>query len=462
MNPPAGGGRPRLRARTEWRARTQWRPRTPRRLLSVASLRPLRSRDFALVWAAALVSNIGSWVQTVAVGVLVTSLTGEAKWTGLVAAAAFVPLGVLSPVGGAVADRVDRRRLLLGTTVGETFFACLLAVLVGTGHASPLGVTLVVFGGGCMTGLGFPAYQAILPDLVDREDLLGASSLSMAQYNLGRVVGPALAGIVLVLGSYTWAFTLNAASFGAVMVALLLVHLPPPAPSDEPPALWARIRVGARGARAEPGCRTAILAIAVAALLLSPFIALIPAVALKLFGEKESGTSVLITAQGVGAVAGALALASLARRFGRRRVLVVNLLVVPVLLAVYAAAPSLPAAAVALTAVGAAYVGLLSGLGTVVQLRAPAELRARILSLYMVALGTIYPVGAIVQGAIGDRVGLRATTAGCAALFVVVVVVAGVLRPDLAGSFEDPIGVAEGDVATARGDYLDRPQNVDV
>jgi MFS family permease len=404
---------------------------------SIAALRPLQRREFALVWSAALVSNIGSWVQTVAVSVLVTALTGQARWTGLVAAAAFVPIGVLSPVGGVIADRVDRRRLLLTTTVGETFFACLLAVLVGTGHASPVGVTLIVFGGGCMTALGFPAYQAILPDLVEREDLLAASSLSMAQYNLGRVGGPALAGLVLVLGSYTWAFALNAASYGAVMTALLVVRLPPAVATEEPPGLRARLAAGARGARAEPGCRTAILTIAVTALLLSPFIALIPAVALKLFGQKESGTSVLITAQGIGAVMGALGLASLARRRGRRRVLVANLVLVPFLFFAYAVSPSLPVAAVALAALGAGYVGLLSGLGTVVQLRAPAALRARILSLYMVALGTIYPLGAVAQGALADRFGLRVVTAGCAALFLAVVAVAGLTRPDLAAAFDD-------------------------
>ena len=179
---------------------------------ALSSLRPLRRRDFALVWSAALVSNIGSWMQTVAVGVFVTARTGQAGWTGLVAAAAFLPMGVLSPVGGAMADRVDRRRWLLVTTIGETLFATALAVLAGTGHATPLNVTVVVFCGGTMTALGFPAYQAILPDLVAREELLGAISLSSAQYNLGRVVGPALAGLVLAAGSYTWAFALNAAS----------------------------------------------------------------------------------------------------------------------------------------------------------------------------------------------------------------------------------------------------------
>ncbi|HUR22575.1 MAG TPA: MFS transporter [Acidimicrobiales bacterium] len=407
------------------------------RLLSLASLRPLRQRDFAVVWSAGLVSNVGSWVQIIAVGILVTELTGQARWTGLVAAAAFVPVGVLSPIGGAIADRVDRRRLLLGTTIGETLAAVLLAVLVGTGNASALAVTAVVFAGGCMTALGFPAYQAILPDLVGREDLLGASSLSMAQWNLGRVVGPVLAGAVLVAGSYTWAFALNAASYGAVVLALLTVRLPTPSPSDEAPGLWARIVAGARGANAEPGCRTAILTMAVTALLLSPFIALIPAVTLKLFAGGEGATSLLIGAQGVGAVAGALTLASLARRYGHRRVLVANLLALPFLLTLYAAAPTLAIAAIVLVVVGGCYVNVLSGLGTVVQLRAPETLRARILSLYMLALGTVYPLGAVLQGALGDRLGLRAVTAGGAALYLVVLIAAGVGRPDLVAALDD-------------------------
>ncbi|HWI03580.1 MAG TPA: MFS transporter [Acidimicrobiales bacterium] len=328
---------------------------------------------------------------------------------------------------------------MLGTTIGETVAAVLLAVLVGTGNASAAAVTALVFAGGCMTALGFPAYQAILPDLVDRDELLGASSLSMAQYNLGRIVGPVLAGAVLVAGSYTWAFALNAVSYGAVVVALFLVRIPPPAPlaDEDQVGLWSRIVAGARGARAEPGCRTAILTIAVTALLLSPFIALIPAVTLKLFGGGGGATSLLIGAQGVGAVAGALTLASLARRYGHRRVLVFNLVVLPFLLAAYAAAPALWVAAVVLVAVGAFYVNVLSGLGTVVQLRAPDALRARILSLYMVALGTVYPLGAVLQGALGDRWGLRAVTAAGAAIYLVVLVAAGLSRPDLVASLED-------------------------
>lgn len=390
------------------------------------------------MWGAALLSNVGSWMQTVAVGVLVTALTDQARWTGLVAAAAFLPMGLLSPVGGALADNVDRRRWLLLTTVGETAFATVLAVLVATGHATPLAVTLVVLGGGCMTALGFPAYQAILPDLVHRDELLGAMSLSAAQYNLGRVVGPALAGVVLAAGSYTWAIALNAASFGAVLVALLFVRIPGATHEVEGGSLRSRIVSGGRAAFTEPGCRLAILTIGVTAFLLSPFIALIPAVALKLFDSGETGTSVLVTAQGVGAVAGALAQAPLAQRFGRRRVLTVDLTLLPLVVTLYALAPNLALASAALVLLGAAYIGVLSGLSTVVQLRAPASYRARILSLWMVALGVIYPIGAVVQGALGDRLGLRLVTAGCAAVFLALVVAVRVLRPSVAAALEDP------------------------
>lgn len=384
-------------------------------------------------------------MQTIAVGVLVTELTGKASWTGLVAAAAFVPIGLLSPVGGAMADRVNRRRWLLGTTIGETVFATLLAVLVATGNESPAAVTLIVLGGGMMTALGFPAYQAILPDLVDREDLLGAISLSSAQFNLGRVVGPALAGLVLAFGSYTLAFVINAASFGAVIVALLLVKLPPNPPDTEGGTVLRRIMTGVRAALAEPGCRLAIATIGVAGLLLSPFIALIPAVAFKLFGHSGEGTAILVTAQGIGAVAGALALTPLARRFGRRRVLVVNLFVLPLLLVGYALAPNLVVATVALAFVGAGYIGVLSGLSTVVQLRAPNMFRARILSFYMVALGTIYPIGAVVQGTLGDWLGLRVVTTACALLFLALVAGLTLGRPRLSHALDDPLDAGRTD-----------------
>src|SRR5207253_8581534 len=147
-----------------------------------------------------------------------------------------------------IADKVDRRRFLLLTTVGETLFATLLAVDYASGHASELTVSLLVFGGGCMAAMGFPSYQAMLPDLVGKDDLLGAVSLSSAQFNLGRVIGPALAGLVIHFGSYTWAFAINAISFGATMIALLLIDVDPPR-SGGNEGLWRCIVDGIRAAR---------------------------------------------------------------------------------------------------------------------------------------------------------------------------------------------------------------------
>jgi MFS family permease len=405
-----------------------------------------------LIWSAALVSNIGSWMQTVGVGILVTQMTGRAGWTGLVAAAAFVPIGFLSPVGGAMADRVDRKKWFLATTLGETVFATVLAILVATGHHTPALVTLTVFGGGICTALGFPAYQAIMPDIVPREDLLAAAALGATQYNFGRVVGPALTGVILYFTSFSVVFTINAISFGAVIIALLLVRLPDrSAPADEG-RLVTRIATGIRGAWSEPGCRAAIGLIGATALFLSPFIALIPAVALKLLHEGSRGTSVLVTAQGIGAVTGALALTPLANRFGRRRVLLADLgVVLPATLFLYALAPSLATASVALMAVGAAYIGVLSGLMTVVQLRAPVALRARILSIYMVALGSIYPLAAVMQGWLGDRVGLRIVTASTAAIFAVGLLAVRATRPQLLHALEEPVEEAIAPVALPIG-----------
>ena len=342
--------------------------------------------------------------------------------------------------GGALADRVDRKKWFLITTAGETFFATVLAVLVATGNHTPALVTLTVLGGGVFTALGFPAYQAIMPDIVPREDLLAAAALGATQYNFGRVVGPALTGVILALSSFSVVFTINAISFGAVIIALLLVQLPErSAPPADEGSLWMRIRTGARGAWQEPGCRLAILLIAATALMLSPFIALIPAVALKVLDEEARGTSILVTAQGIGAVTGALAMTPLANRFGRRRVLLVDVaLVLPASLVAYALSPSLAVAAVTLAAVGAAYIGVLSGLMTVVQLRAPEALRARILSLYMVALGSIYPLGAVLHGWLGDHIGLRTVTTGAAVLFAAGLAVVLARRPHIAESLEEP------------------------
>jgi MFS family permease len=398
-------------------------------------LAPLRHRQFLLVWLGAFVSNVGTWMETIAVGVLVTDVTGRSGWTGIVAAAAFLPMGVLSPLGGALADRVDRRRLFLLTTLAQAALATILTVLAAQGTPSPGVVTLIVFMAGCVGALGFPAYQAALPDLVPPEDLLGAVALGQAQYNLGRVIGPALAGVVIALGGYAWAFGVNAVSFGAMVAALTILRLPPTVPSTEPVAR--AVREGWTFAWSEPGIRLSLVTLAVVGLLASPFIGLVPAMAELVFDEPGSGAAVLVTAQGIGAVAAGLVLGTLAARIGRRRVLVGAVALLPVALLAYSAAPGLWPGAVAILFVGGLYLAQFSSLGAVMQLRSPRAMRGRASSLFMVVLGVTYPIGLALQGWLGDHLGLARTTGGAAVLLGVIVLGTAVLRPGITRHWDD-------------------------
>jgi MFS family permease len=317
-----------------------------------------------------------------------------------------------------------------------------------------------------------PAVQAMTPDLVGTDDLLGAMSLGAAQYNLGRVVGPALAGLVITAGGLAWAFGLNVVSFGAVLLALTLVRIPPLERADGEPARVLRtIAQGVVAARRDHGIRTALLLLVATTFLVSPFIGLVPAVAIKVFDEGASGTSALVTAQGVGAVLAALAAAPLAARLGRRRLLVAAQLAVGPAAVLYGLAPAFPLAVAAIAVLGFVYRAVLAGTSTVCQLRAPRELRARIASLFMLGVGGGHALGLVVQGWLGDRVGLPAVTAVTGLLLLGIVVAMRVLRPDLLEAMEPspsgdvhPLQAADGQDQGGQGDHggqdgrADRPQ----
>lgn len=401
------------------------------------SLRPLRHRPYARLWVGAFTSNIGTWMEMIGVGIYVTSATGQAKWTGLVAAAGFVPNAVVGPIGGALADRLPRRVLLLATTSAQTVLATVLTILVATHVATPALVTLVVLTSSCAGALGFPAFQAILPELVPLDDLPGAIALSSAQWNLGRVVGPLLAGIVISLGGYSWAFALNSLSFLAVIWAIAPLKLPPPiAHGGE--SIVGSIRDGLRFVRAEPGIRSVVIYFGINCLLAAPFIGLVPAVAAKVFDNEKVGTSVLVTAQGLGAVAMALALGGLIAHWGNRRVLLGVLVALPPALALYGLAPNLALAAVAIAIVGFFYLGALSSFTTIAQLRAPSAMRGRVLSVLGVMLGSLYPLGALVQGALGDAVGLRTVTVGSGVLMALALLAMRLREPRFAAALASP------------------------
>jgi len=387
-----------------------------------SSLQPFRHRSFTLLWAAGFISYVGSWMQTVAVGALVVSDTGSATWAVLVAAGAFLPIGLLSPIGGALADRVARRPVLVAGNLAAAGTAVLLAVLVAAGSDSPAALVALVTLQGAVSALIGPFQSAILPDLVPPREFLAATSLNSAQFNLGRIVGPALAGATVAAFGYPVAFVANAVSFLAVVLALVFVRLGPP--GGRTAGLFSSVREGFTAARREPSCWAAIQAIAVVAFLASPFIALVPVMAHHLTdgGSRAVAqtTAILTTAQGAGAVVGALLLAPLAGLLGRGRLLGWNLAVLPPVLIAYGASQTRWEAAVLLFLVGLVYIGVLSGLTTVVQLRAPQAYRGRILSFFLVALGVAYPLGSLAQGPVIDRIGLGWTTAATSLLLSVI------------------------------------------
>ena len=404
------------------------------------AIAPLRHPAYARLWTGAFVSNIGTWMETLALGVYVTKHTGQAAWTGTIAAAGFLPIAFFGPIGGALADRLPRKLLLMATTFVQTGLAALLTVLFVIGHPSAPILTLIAFGNGICAGLGFPAFQAILPDLVPIKDLPGAIALSSAQYNLGRVVGPVLAGVVIAVGGYAWAEAVNAVSFFAVIAVLLTLALPKPSEHARDQKLFHSIIEGFRFVRREPGLRINALAMCLNTFLAAPFIALVPAMADKVL-HTDIGTSVLIAVQGMGAVIMAFSLGWLVQRFGPRRLLVGLMAALPFALAAYAYAPDLILSSLAIFFVGALYLGALSSFSTVAQLRAPAAIRGRVLAVNTMILGSLYPLGAVVQGKVADSIGLRATTFGAAAIMAVVLGVTRIVRPGITRALDVPVAI---------------------
>jgi len=408
------------------------------------ALAPLRHPAYARLWTGAFVSNIGTWMETVALGVYVQNLTHQAAWTGTIAAAGFVPIAFFGPIGGALADRFPRKLLLLATNLVQTGLATLLAFLFAFGHPTAPVLALIVFGNGICAGLGFPAFQAILPDLVPVEDLPGAIALSSAQYNLGRVVGPALAGIVIAIGGYAWAEAVNALSFFAVIAVLLTLTLPKPGVHARDEKMFRSIVNGFQFVRREPGLRINAAAMCLNTFLAAPFIALVPAMAQDVLHDGKAGTSILITVQGIGAVTMALSLGMLVVRFGPRRLLIGLMATLPFALTAYAFAPVLALSALALFFVGALYLGALSTFSTIAQFRAPPAIRGRVLAVNTMILGSLYPLGAVVQGKIADNIGLRQTTFAAAAIMAIVLAVTRLVRPGITRALDIPVETALG------------------
>jgi MFS family permease len=369
-------------------------------------------------------------MQTVALGVYLTETTHDALWLGLLTVCAWTPALIGAPLGGVVADRVVRQRWIQANNLVMTLTASALATAALTHHLTPELACYLAIAEGLCSSASWAAWQSLLPDLVDRDEVLAAVSLSSAQFNLGRVIGPLLAGVTLAFASPGICFAINAVSFVVVVVMFSFVRSAPRPKPTTSIRLWFETKHGARRAWSVKGCRYPIIGVGTVALIASPFIALVPAMAIQTLHAGRVGVAWLVAAQGVGAVIGALTLPAVARRSSRIAVLRGSLFAVAVALALYGLAHTLAFAVVALVLLGGAYVGALTGLNTSVQLHAPVNERSRILSLYNLSLSLFYPLGALVQAAFARSWGVRRVTLCDAVLLALVLAIVTIGRPD--------------------------------
>jgi len=378
--------------------------------MASASLAPFRSRNFTLMWVGALLSNIGTWMESVGLSYHVARTTGKASWLALVGAAAFLPNGVLGPIGSAMADRWSRRRMLIVGNALSAVVAAILAVWVGGGTATPLGIAGLSFVAGCIGAFTFPSFQSTLPDLVPREHLVAAVGLSNAQWNLGRIIGPSLAAVVISIGGIGAALWCNSISFFAVIIAVALVKVPHRHGERRP--VFGALADGVRFAMAHPVMKRMLAVMVLTIGVASPFIAFVSQMATNVLHGDARATSVLVTAQGIGAVGAAFTLGTMTKKYGVNTVMFVGVGVLSPALVAYAVAPRLWLAAAMLTVIGLSYGYAFTSFASITQQSAPDDMRGRVLAVNFMVLGVLFPVGALVQGQIADAIGLRWTTAG--------------------------------------------------
>lgn len=368
----------------------------------------LTHRNFRLLWFAALGSTIGTWMQQYAQGLLVFDLTKSSFYLGLDGALAQLPILLFMLIGGVVADRYDRRKLLTGSQYTQAFSAFTLAVLVYTGHVRIWHVLLMSFITGCGQAFGGPAYQSLIPTLIPREHLPNAIALNSTQFNLSRVLGPTIGtGVLLSLGTAA-CFGINGISYFLVVFALASLRVPPhppSAPGQHKPILE-DLGTGLRYVRDHRVTLTLTLLVALSTFLAMPVFTLLPAFANSVFtdgpGTAATRLATLQACQGLGAIVGALTIGAAGRFKGMGRTLLGLQTALGVLVFLFSITHVWVLSCIFMFITGMLSMAVFSISFSIVQLTLPDELRGRVISVYMVALRGGGPLGGLVTGAMAD------------------------------------------------------------
>ncbi|MFG1608973.1 MFS transporter [Actinoplanes sp. NPDC049265] len=377
---------------------------------------PLRNKIFLGLWIGVLASNVGTWMQTVGAQWLVVREPGAVTWVSLVQAVTMLPVLLLALPSGALADELDRRRLLLGVQLSLLVVGAVLAALTWAGAMSPPLLLAFTFALGTGQALTLPAWQAIIPEVVPRDELPAASSLGAVNTNLARSAGPAMAGLIVAQAGPAVVFALNALSFAIFAVALLRWRRPPAKTSTERfvPAL----RAGARYVEHSPEVRRILLRVILFVLPGSVIWSLLPLVARAGLGLGASGYGILLAALGVGAIAGALLMPRV-RRWTTPDVLIgAGGCAYTIALVLIALIRQPVVAAGALVIAGLAWMTLVSRMNAAMQLFLPNWVRARGFAVYQVVFAGGQAAGAVIWGQVAGPGGLRTTFLVAAAVML--------------------------------------------
>jgi predicted MFS family arabinose efflux permease len=354
-------------------------------------------RDFRLLWAGACTSSIGTWMQKLAQSWLVLQISGSPFYLGLDSFLGEIPILLFSLAGGVAADRRDRRHPLLFSQFVQMSCAFILTALVATGWVRVWYIMCLSFTTGLAQAFGGPAYQALIPSLVEQEDLPNAIALNSIQFNLARIIGPALGGIALTQLGAAWCFGLNGLSFVAVIVSLFMIRLRF-IPGKTQDTMLDSLKQGI-GFLWRQGAMRSLVALAFLMTMLGiPMLVFLPVFAKDVFHAGPNTYTLLLVASGGGAITGALGVAALGNRRNKGRAALLMLVLLGILMACFALAKSLAASAVFLFLAGAALIGSFALITSLVQLIITDEMRGRVMSVYNVAFRGGMPIGSLVTG----------------------------------------------------------------
>lgn len=384
-----------------------------------SALRALRHRNFRIFYLGQGLSLLGTWLQTVATSWLVYRLTGSALMLGLVAGAQQLPILFVSPLAGVWADRLDRRRLLVVIQLLCAAQAIALAALTFAGVVTVWHVTAFALLLGLLNAVETPTRQAFLLDMVgSREDLPNAIALQSMLFNGARFVGPSIAGVVLAAAGEATCFLLNGISYLAVVAAYWVIRVAPRAAAAARAAWWRELHAGFRYAFGSLATRRLIFLLAALSCFSAPWMSLMPIYAAETFHGDSRTLGVMVSAVGLGALAGTAFLAARPSVRGLGRVIATCALLAGAALAAYALSRWLWFSLGALAVFGFGLIASVASANTVLQTLADEDKRGRIISIYVMTFLGIAPLGNFAAGVVAERIGVHWTLAGCGAFLL--------------------------------------------